>query len=226
MIIKGLCRQFFGKLEKTQTMYISSVERLHSINLNKKLDNFQNSHFCSKIFPKIIILENFESFGNLAQLGMRERMEQKIRKTKFWVTTNFFSKINQAILSRCLKIFLNFIFPNLILLRWVEILNKKNKAFSLEYLQIYLNLFHRKIVKQSKIISQFYIKRTTIFLERPFFQFIKCIVMTSFNSLIKEEKLVSLRKNKTILFPNIFLQYKMLKNLKKNLYRVLPLIDY
>ena len=123
MMIKGLCRQFFGKLEKTQTMYINSVEKFHSLNLNKKLDNFQNSQFCSKTFPKIIILENFESFGNLAQLGMRERMEQKIKKTKFWITTNFFSKINQPILSRCLKIFLNFIFPNLILLNNIHFIN-------------------------------------------------------------------------------------------------------
>jgi hypothetical protein len=226
MIIKGLCRQFFGKTEKTQIMYINSVEKLHSINLNKKLDNFQNNQFCSKIFPKIIILENFDSFGNLAQLGMRERMEQKIRKTKFWVTANFFSKINQTILSRCLKLFLNFIFPNLILLRWVEILNKKNKLFSLEYLQICLNLFHRKIVKQSKIISQICIKRITVFLERQFFQYIKCIIMTSFNNSIKEEKLVVFRKNKNILNPSIFLQFKILKNLKKNLYCVFPLIDF
>ena len=57
MIIKGLCRQFFGKMEKTQTMYINSVEKLNSINLNKKLDvqeyNFMDKEMGEKTYSRL-----------------------------------------------------------------------------------------------------------------------------------------------------------------------------
>ena len=225
-LIKGLCRQFFGNIEQTQTMYIGWSEKFQSINLNKKIDNFQNSHFCSKLFPKIIIFENFASFANLTQMSMRERMEQKIRKTKFWIITHSFSKINQTILSRCLKLYFNFIFPNLTLLRWVEILNKENHIVSLEYLESYLRYFCKKVKKPQLIPSQFSMMRRSNFSKRLFVQYIKLINTVPFNDPAKEEKLVLLRKVKIFLYSDILFNFKGFKNLKQTFYYIFPLIDF
>lgn len=196
------------------------------MNLNKKIDNFQNSHFCSKVFPKIIIFENFASFGNLAQMSMRERMEQKYRKIKFWIITSSFSKINQTILSRCLKLYFNFIFPNLTLLRWVEILNKENQVISLEFLQTCLSFYHKKIKKLLMNSSQFSMIGKTNFLKRPFVQYMKCINMVSLDDAAKEEKLVLLRKVKIYLYSDILVKFKMFENLEQTFYSIFPLIDF
>lgn len=196
------------------------------MNLNKKIDNFQNSYFCSKVFPKIIIFENFASLGNLAQMSMRERMEQKHRKIKFWISSSSFSKINQTILSRCLKLYFNFIFPNLTLLRWVEILNKENQVISLEFLQTCLSFDHKKIKKLPMNSSQFSTIGKTNFLKRPFVQFMKWINMVSLDDAAKEEKLVLLRKVKIYLYSDILVKFKMFENPEQTFYSIFPLIDF
>ena len=120
----------------------------------------------------------------------------------------------------------NFIFPNLTLLRWVEILNKENQVISLEFLQTCLSFYHKKIKKLLINSSQFSMIGKTNFLKRPFVQYMKCINMVSLDDAAKEEKLVLLRKVKIYLYSDILVKFKMFENLEQTFYSIFPLIDF
>ena len=74
---------------------------------------------------------------------MREKMDQTFKNIKFWILSKFFSKINQAILSRCIKICFNYVYSNVKLIRSVEIFNKENTSVFIENLQFLLS-FNKK----------------------------------------------------------------------------------
>ena len=57
-MIKGLCHQFFGKYEKTQVMYIHARGKFQSVDLNRKIDDFQYNHF----YPLLVSLLGFLDF--------------------------------------------------------------------------------------------------------------------------------------------------------------------
>lgn len=139
-IIKGVFSQFFKNLKKTQIMHINAIEKTQIANLNKKILDFKQNSFYSKEKMKIIVFENFEFIGNVGQMSMREKMQKIDINTKFWVITKFFSKINQAILSRCVFIHFKPIYPCSNIIRMVEILNKENIHTTIESLQYSVRL--------------------------------------------------------------------------------------
>ena len=63
ILIKGLCRKFLKNFEKTQIMWIPSIENFTGIGLNKKIDDFQLHHFNSDKLTKIIVQYLTSGFG-------------------------------------------------------------------------------------------------------------------------------------------------------------------
>ena len=223
--IKSLSREFFGKVEKIQTLFTNLDGKLKNNELNKKIDDFQLNHFYSKQLTKIIILENFDSLGNLCQMNMREKMDQTFKNIKFWILSKFFSKINQTILSRCIKIYFNYVYSNVKLIRSVEIFNKENTSVFIENLQFLLS-FNKNITQNSILnlcfcppVDKVYFNKTHDFHHEN----LKKILFIE--NLIKEEKIVLFKKLKFYSFCNSFVLNEFFKSSKKEFYHSIPLIE-
>lgn len=226
IFIKGLCRKFFKNYEKTQIMWINSTGKFTSIGLNKKIDEFQLNHFTSEKLTKIIIFENFESLGNSDQMSMRERMQEQNIRVKFWIITKFYSKINQAIISRCIKIQFTSIYPSVRLIRLVEILYKENTYTSLENLQNSINLNKRSGLDSSDtfffcpyIIKPCYDKMVYFCINK-----LKLSIYT--NHVSREEDFVLYRRMDLYYLLDLLMIQEFFKNYRKHLYFMIPLIGF
>ena len=217
-IIKGLCHQFFGKYEKTQVLYIRAREKFQGVDLNRKIDDFQYNYFYSKKFTKIIVFDNFEYLSSLSQMSLRERMQNESVKTKFWINGESFCRINQAILSRCLILHLNTIFPQSILTRFVEITNKEKTCISLE------NLQYTKTGNKSGIISTLNnflsdpYSLESYLSWKPFFYYRDFLTSTYVDIFTKEERLSLFRKLRFYGSNDLLLIKNLYKNPRKHLY--------
>jgi len=224
--LNGLCNQFFRKMEQSQILHITSFGKFIGNGLNKKIDDFQSNHFYSKKLTKIIIFENFESLGNMIQLSMRERMQKKNIKTKFWLISKFFSKINHSILSRCVKLYFNLIFPTVSIVRFIEILNKENMCTSIEILQYLINLNKDRIVYllQTSFYNPYFIgnvsKKSIYFYHQEFTSSVYTDIFT------KEGKLIVIRKLKFYEFHDSSLIHETFKKNRKQLFSIIPLIVF
>jgi len=223
--LKVLCNQFLGGFEKAQTLFINSNGRFQSVGLNKRIDDFQMSHFHSKKLPKIIVFENFETLGNSNQMSMRERIGKKMTNMNFWIVTRFFTKLNQAILSRCLPVHLTFIYPNLGLIRLIEILDKENINISLEWLQYSIDFkkntteIFSKAFRYELYVEDKFFNKKTYFYHKKLFSFI------CFENSSREELIVLLRKIKTFLSMDVSFVREFFKSLDRQLYGLIPLLN-
>jgi AAA+ ATPase superfamily predicted ATPase len=226
ILIKGLCRKFLKNFEKTQIMWIPSIENFTGIGLNKKIDDFQLHHFNSDKLTKIIIFENFEFLGNLGQMSMRERMQQQNIRIKFWVITRFYSKINQAINSRCIKIQFTSIYPNAKLIRLVEISCRENIYNSLENLQNSINLDKRGEVISSGTFSILpYITKSCC--DKLVYFCINELKRAMYtNNVTREEDFVLNKRMDLYFFFDLLTIKEFFKNYRKQLYYMIPLIDF
>ncbi len=223
--IKSLSREFFGKVEKIQTLFLNLDGKLKNSELNKKIDEFQLNHFYSKQLTKIIILENFDSLGNLCQMTMREKMDQTSKKIKFWILSRYFSKINQAILSRCIKIHFNYVYSNVKLIRSVEIFNKENTPVFIENLQ-YLLSFKKNFTQNSLLNLCFCSRVDKVYFDKTrdfYHENLKKIL--SIENLIKEEKIVLFKKLNFYSICNSYGENEFFRGSRKEFYHSIPLIE-
>jgi len=224
--LRGLCHQFFKKMENSQILHISSMGRFLTTGINKKIDDFQLNHFYSKKLTKIIIFENFESYGNMVQLSMRERMQKQNIKTKFMLVSKFFSKINHAILSRCMKIYFNFIYPNQLLLRFIEILNKENIYISIEILQYSINLNGIKLEHFLEVFFYSLYSIKTNCKKKSYFYHREITFSIYTDNYTKEGKLSVLRKLNFYKFHDFSQEQENFHGKRKQVYSVFPLINF
>jgi DNA polymerase III delta prime subunit len=225
-LLKNVSHQFFGKYEKMQIMTIKSIGKFQSLGLSNKIDDFRSNHFYPDKIAKIIIFENFGSLGNLAQMSLRERMQKENIKTKFWITTQSFSKINQVILSRCNKLYFNLVYPSLILIRFIEILNKEDILVSIENLQYLVNSNRSTIsISLEAFSSNPYNINATIG-HRPYFYNQKLSMLMCVDNLTRENNRVLFRKIKFHGFSNYIMSKKSIGNSRRQFYSFLALISF
>ena len=206
-----------------QLKELSGVDEHKLKNINEIISDFLLMNFSNKKKKKIIIIKDSDYLPFQSQLFLRKYLENVSPFFNFWLVCKFISKINTAISSRCVRIFLKkqgFLQPTV---RTKEIFDKENILIFLETLEKFISLgnfnlrlilnllveyfiFNYNSIIKSFIIGKYFISKYKVNYSKDYFLKDKeytCIRKTFyFDCKNRNTTLKNINKNKNWFYSN------------------------
>jgi replication factor C small subunit len=137
-------------------MYINASEK-RGIDTSREITNFCEMSPWHESKLKIVILDEFDNMTNDAQMSLKNTMEYFSTNTRFILTCNHISKVNEAIESRCATYLFNHHSKKDIAVRCLKILKNENvKPVNFERdIKILINKFYPDIRSIVGSLQQF-----------------------------------------------------------------------